>query len=328
MKIKLSFIIPVYNVERYLRECIDSILEQMTEECEIILINDGSTDISGQICDDFAVTNPQIVVVHQENRGPSVARNRGIDNAKGEFLAFVDSDDRIASGSVAYILEWIEKCGADVCFMSGIKFDATGMRQDMGDRIERNMVRGKSREEVLAHLASRPKFSGSACTKILRREFLLSEGIRFPEDGRRAEDLGFCRDCFLKAQTFDALPCPYYEYRQDRRESFTNTVTSKGFWGLEKFVEESVELLTCERQPISEMAKYALSFVAYEYSILLWQYSRFSENEKKAAYDKLKEYQWVMSYAGNRKIKSLGWAIKVVGLSAVSALLDMYMKQR
>ncbi|WP_313114934.1 glycosyltransferase family 2 protein [Aequorivita sediminis] len=89
----VSIIVPVYNTETYLRDCLNSIINQSYSNIEIILINDGSTDASGKICDEYAVRDDRVVVFHQQNSGPSVARNLGLDKAKGKYFAFIDSDD-------------------------------------------------------------------------------------------------------------------------------------------------------------------------------------------------------------------------------------------
>lgn len=90
---KLSIIVPVYNVEQFLKKCLDSIIPQMDEDCELILVDDGSRDNSGKICDGYAANDIRINVLHQKNQGVSVARNEGLDLAKGEYVCFVDSDD-------------------------------------------------------------------------------------------------------------------------------------------------------------------------------------------------------------------------------------------
>ena len=96
MNLKLvSIIIPIYNSEKYLKKCIDSILEQKYNNLEIILINDGSTDNSGKICDSLAIEDKRIKVIHKLNEGVSIARNKGLEMAKGEYIFFIDSDDYI-----------------------------------------------------------------------------------------------------------------------------------------------------------------------------------------------------------------------------------------
>lgn len=95
MEIKVSVVIPIYNAEEYLNKCIDSILEQSLKEIEIILINDGSIDRSGEICDEYAMKDERIRVIHKVNEGVSRARNRGIVEASGKYIMFVDSDDYV-----------------------------------------------------------------------------------------------------------------------------------------------------------------------------------------------------------------------------------------
>ena len=99
----VSIIIPVYNVEQYLRECVDSVLNQTYSDVEVILVDDESTDQSGNICDEYAEMDSRIKVIHKKNGGVSSARNTGIDKAVGEYLLFVDSDDAIHSELVEHI---------------------------------------------------------------------------------------------------------------------------------------------------------------------------------------------------------------------------------
>lgn len=111
---KISVIVPVYNVEQYLTRCLESIICQTFADLEIILVDDGATDNSGKICDEFALKDSRITVVHKENGGLSSARNTGLDIAKGEFITFVDSDDWILPDAFEYLLNLIEKNEADI----------------------------------------------------------------------------------------------------------------------------------------------------------------------------------------------------------------------
>ena len=101
---KVSVIIPVYNVEKYLPQCIDSILAQTFTDFELILVNDGSKDCSGNICDEYAQKDSRIVVIHKENGGASSARNRGLDIAKGEWISFIDSDDYVTPNYLSNLI--------------------------------------------------------------------------------------------------------------------------------------------------------------------------------------------------------------------------------
>lgn len=324
--VKLSFIIPVYNVQAYLIECVESIIGQIEEGCEIVLVNDGSTDDSGIICDEYALKYPFVKVIHKQNGGLSSARNAGLERAEGEYVAFIDSDDRIALNSVKEILKRIQECGFDVCFMQGIKFYPNGEQEDLGDGIFRAGIENRNIEEALAFLSSRSKYSGSACTKIFKRCFLSKNDLHFPYDRRYSEDLGFIFDCLLKAEKFECLDVPYYEYRQNRQGSITNTFSLKKFKDLSLFVVESLEKACENNKPKGKKEKYALSFVAYEYSILLWHLYRFAGEEYQEAYKFLKKYKFVLKYGRHKKLKIIKWFARFLGLKTTSKILNIYKK--
>ena len=111
----ISVIIPVYNVEKYLRRCLDSVIAQTYQNLEIICVDDGSIDDSGKICDQYAVRDARIKVIHQENQGLSAARNRGLDAAEGEYIAFVDSDDYILEDMYKKMLDKLLDYSVDLC---------------------------------------------------------------------------------------------------------------------------------------------------------------------------------------------------------------------
>lgn len=110
----ISVIIPVYNVEKYLSDCLDSVLSSTYTNLEIILVNDGSIDSSGTICDAYATKDSRIIVIHQDNQGLSSARNAGLNRATGEYIGFVDSDDKISKNMYEELYQAIEKEGADI----------------------------------------------------------------------------------------------------------------------------------------------------------------------------------------------------------------------
>lgn len=111
---QVSTIIPVYNVEKYLPQCLDSVLSQSYSDVQVILIDDGSTDNSGTICDEYAAKDPRVVVIHQKNGGAAVAKNAGLRVATGKYLSFVDSDDYLEPGAYAHMVSQLEDSNADV----------------------------------------------------------------------------------------------------------------------------------------------------------------------------------------------------------------------
>lgn len=325
---KLSFIIPIYNVEAYLSQCLDSILSQTGEDCELILVDDGSPDGSGKICDQYRDRYSNIKVIHKPNGGLASARNAGLLLAEGEFVAFVDSDDYIAPDSVSKLLRWIQEEPTDVCFLELTKVYPDGSVEPMGEQLIREAIRGKAPVQVLQFLADRPKFPGSACGKLFRRSFLESAQLMFPDDRRLSEDLIFCLNVYLRAESFDYLDFPYYCYRQDRSGSITNTVTAKYYFDTSLFVTEVVQRFSKEKKPVDEAAACALSFAAYEYSILVWQSIFLKNGERKQADRFLRDYRWLMDYGKSKKVKLVQMAVCMLGFHGAAKVLDLYMSRR
>ena len=123
----ISVIVPVYNVERYLRRCVDSILHQTYRNLEVLLVDDGSTDASGAICDEYAAQEERVTAVHQKNGGLSAARNAGLERAQGTYLCFVDSDDFLNSRMLETLCRDLQEQDADVAVV-GFRMFVTGGR--------------------------------------------------------------------------------------------------------------------------------------------------------------------------------------------------------
>lgn len=316
-KMKLSFIVPVYNVEAYLKECLDSIVGQMSDECEIILIDDGSPDSSGSICEEYASRYKNITVIHQENKGLSGARNSGLKKAKGEFLVFVDSDDRISNHSVERMLAAIGETNCDMYFLQVTRFYPDGKQSLLDLPLDENRVNGKSKSEVIDYLASQNKYPGASWSKIYKRSFLEKNHIFFPADRRLSEDLGFTRQCLLAAESFGTLNFPYYEYRQSRIGSITTAQSFRNIEGLHLFIEESVEELCVNRIAKGNIESALMSFVAYEYAILMNAvYSKKINDD-----EFILKYQWVLQYSRNRRLKVIYMLSKVLGIKQASRII-------
>jgi hypothetical protein len=199
-----------------------------------------------------------------------------------------------------------------------------GSVEDLGECLQKDQIQNKTREEVISHLATRSKFSGSACSKICKKEFLDKNNLRFPEDGLVGEDLIFVRDILLCAEKFDLFEFPYYQYRQARVGSVTNVISWKHFRALARFVEQSCEILTKNQIPTCDMYKNAMSFASYEYMIAMWQCDFLKKEEKTEAYRWLKQYAWVLTYAQDRKSKLVHTFSSVFGVKLTVKFLKIY----
>lgn len=168
---KLSIIVPIYNVEKYLLRCLDSIAAQTCRSFEAILIDDGSPDGCGRICDAYAAKDPRFTVIHQENRGVSAARNAGLQIAKGEYVGFVDPDDFIDPGMFAALLEAGAQTGAEIvcCNWETVRDDG---RRSV-HRLARPIPAQMSAAEFACRIFDVPRSVGGAVwNKLFRREIL------------------------------------------------------------------------------------------------------------------------------------------------------------
>ncbi|MCM1262449.1 MAG: glycosyltransferase [Butyrivibrio sp.] len=180
----VSIIVPVYNVEKYLRECLNSICGQKNIKFEIILVDDGSTDASGAICDEFAQKYTNIKVIHQENAGPGAARNAGLDVITGEYLGFVDSDDYIADDMYETLLQAIKQTDSDIACcgrMRVIDGKVTAAEKPITDVV---ILQGK---EIIQNLLLDKEMTYSQCDKLFKAQ--LFKNVRFPKENLQSEDL-------------------------------------------------------------------------------------------------------------------------------------------
>lgn len=262
----VSIIIPVYNSEKYLEECIISVMNQTYKNLEIILIDDGSSDRSSEICDVFAKKDTRIKVLHQKNGGVSQARNKGIELSSGEYVAFVDSDDIVNPYLIEKQLFWVEHENADLC-IGEYEYFSSNIPQTRNIIVSGETYTGeKALEKIMGGTFS----NLGPVTKLIRRSLLKS--IRFPENISIGEDMVFSVKLFLAAKKVIYIPMPYYYYRQ----SITDSSTSKAFDSKIKTMnlayDEMKKIIGCNRPKIFEgleKRKYRMDLHAMDIMIKL-----------------------------------------------------------
>ena len=205
----ISIIVPVYNVEQYLSRCVDSLVNQTYHNIEIILVDDGSPDRSGEICDEYAKKDKRVKVIHQSNGGLSDARNTALDIAKGDYLMFVDSDDWIEKKTCEILNRLASDYKADtVIFGLNFVFDSGKVirsKRGMAGLTDKNMCM-----KYLIHNVARGGIFNYACNKMFSSH--LFEGLRFPE-GINSEDYYALFNIFLKIdKMFYNNKCLYLHY--------------------------------------------------------------------------------------------------------------------
>ena len=229
----LTVVVPVYNVEKYLKRCIESILVQEWKKYDILLVDDGSMDHSPQICDDYVKAYDFISVIHKKNGGLSEARNTGISNAKGEYIYFPDSDDWIEPATFSDLAEVIESDKYDI-----ISFNREFVKsqQDIikSDSKQTKRLTGK---EALLEMFSYGFITGFANDKIYRKSLFTKNNIQFPI-GKYYEDLGTNYKLFLAAKKVYATNQKYYHYLIDNPDAITKSWNEQKFENMIGFYKE------------------------------------------------------------------------------------------
>ena len=203
----ISVIVPVYKVEQYLEECVNSICRQTYENLEIILVDDGSPDHSGEMCDALAKYDNRIKVIHKENGGLSSARNAGLDVATGEYVSFVDSDDWISLDMYQRLYSLMQKHNAQIA-AGGIQ-TSTGEHFNL-DYPRKNHVEVFSRLDALREITRNQKCTNSFCDKLWSK--WIFDTVRFPM-GELYEDMKTIPSCLELVDTIVYDPTPTYFYR-------------------------------------------------------------------------------------------------------------------
>ena len=208
MSIKISVIVPVYNVELYLEKCIESICNQTYKNLQIILVDDGSTDSSGNICDLYGKKDNRITVIHKTNGGLSDARNAGLDIADGEYIGFVDSDDYIAPEMFEHLLNLSNRNNGDIVICDKVEFNENETIS-VNNKLEQINV--LDRDVAIAQLASDTTIRSHVWNKLYKHN--LFDGIRF-DVGKAYEDVYIMHRLFLKTQKIVITNQVFYYYLQ------------------------------------------------------------------------------------------------------------------
>lgn len=237
----VSVIIPVYNKEKKLNRCIDSVLDQTYKNIEVILIDDGSTDGSDKTCDDYARDDARVTVIHQENGGVSRARNRGMAEAHGEYIEFVDADDYLDKDMVGSLISSAQKSGAEVTIC--------GYKQIFRDRV-RTVNEGSGSYTINEFIPVMARWKvdpliGAPWNKLIRRKALLDANVEYEPGMMYAEDYDFNIRLFSNISRIAITDKCLYNYDTLSEGSLTkkNTVEPDALWKAQvKVLEDAVKL--------------------------------------------------------------------------------------
>ncbi len=219
MKPLISIIVPIYNVEKYLSRCINSVLSQTITDFELLLIDDGSTDKSGDICDSYAQKDSRIKVFHKENGGVSAARNYGLDNARGEWIAFVDADDWIDKNMYHQMYNKAISSRADIVLCSFYEYHGLGKTF-----LVEAISTGSDKIEILRNYML--SFT-SLCNMLVHRSLYDKNKLRIPEYIINCEDFWLTVRLFYYANKISSLYVPLYYYNRENANSILNNLNGE-----------------------------------------------------------------------------------------------------
>lgn len=281
--ILLSIIVPVYNVADYLGRCLESITVQITDGVEVILIDDGSTDMSYAICTEFEKRFEYIRVVRQHNKGLSGARNTGMDYAQGDFVWFIDSDDWIETGAVPKLLEYMGKSPEIDVFRFGFTLFEDGTDECLEDYVYPAVHDVHSNTHFQHNEMMYQVWAG-----IYKRSFLQINNISFPE-GMIYEDIPYNLQVYTSGAKMTILPQKYYWYRVRQGSLLRSEVTLKKIVSVAHIInvcDSLIDNFAGNKKEVTIAIRKKLDYL-YVYIDHLYAYDGYTKEEKWEAFHKL-----------------------------------------
>ena len=287
----ISIIIPLYNTEDYISQCIESIIYQTYRNIEIIIINDDSTDRSLELCNSFAEQDSRIRVYTQVNSGPSVARNWGIKLANGDYVIFVDSDDYwMSRDNLQELVDMLHPEDDFMVFNCVYYFS----EEDTYKKWVAYDSSLKSKDDIIYALVKSGTFPMSPCTKIIKREFLLKNGINFIPN-IYCEDIPWFIRLLEKSKQCSFKNLYMYVYRKNVSTSRSSSMSIKAFDDLFVIIKKELEHVYFFNWKDSTQ-KALLSFLAHELAILMGMVTYLPLSKQQSRNDELRKYIWLLHY--------------------------------
>ena len=270
----VSVIIPVYNTEKYLSACIESVLHQTDVSQEIILVDDGSKDSSGNICDNYAEKYDNIKAIHIPNSGPATAKNVGLKHAQGNYIALTDSDDKMEPLMLFKMVSAGYKYDADIICCNYKQVDEQGHVSHLNST---NLQYVLNHEEGLIHFFSKDKIYSQCWTKLYKRQMLVDNGIENDPGLRTDEDFIFNIRAFIKAKTTVIVDEPLYEYTH-RSNSLAHAYYKKN---ISQYIDNRIQRVQVTQDAVkneTEVVKeWSIVHIIMYYNELLGKVALFPE---------------------------------------------------
>ncbi len=309
---KISIIIPVYQVEKYIRRCLDSVLSQTYSNLEVILIDDGSRDMSGKICDDYAIKDQRVKVIHQDNAGVSIARNKGLDICTGDYITFVDSDDFLEPFMYAKMMKKIIEYHCDVVMCDCVKDDGVTQTPYTHDIRSGFYDHDQLKKEYYPHLLMMENVEYPATISndllLFRRE--MASNIRYIEGVRYSEDLLFGAQLLYNANSFYYMKGEFFYHYWMNSESASHIFKQDKWQDYKILYEKSKKLFRHDKQIINQ-SYLMLLFFLYNYAGDILRFENYTKKQKYIYLKSILNDEYIIELFNNIKIYELRIPIKL-----------------
>lgn len=320
---KLSVIIPIYNVSAYVEQCVHSVQEQTFTNIEMILVNDGSTDESGRICDRLAQEDGRIQVIHKPNGGLSDARNTGLRHATGEYIAFLDGDDVwLERDGVQRMMTMLEQRQKDLLLFQCV--DIYPQRKEVRRKYDTAYICDNSVQEVYAQLVREQTFNMSACFQVIRRELIVAHELYFTK-GLLSEDVDWSLRLWRYVRSVQAVNMPMYGY-QHRTGSISTSYSIRNLRSYDYIFCKFEKLYQQEKTNV-EYALYwqtTLGYLAQMYTSCLYGYNQIACKDRQEALDILRAHACLLEHSISKKSDRVVKCRQIMGLETTIRLFALY----
>ncbi|KUJ62544.1 hypothetical protein AR687_06835 [Flavobacteriaceae bacterium CRH] len=315
-----SIIIPVYNVEDYLNQCLDSIVCQTYSNYEIVLVNDGSTDSSFQICQKYQKDFLKIKLINKENGGLSDARNQGLKESEGDYIIFTDSDDYWAGDYVLNDLsKLIEESNPDLIIHEESRFFS---KKDVICKYNQRFIKnntGKFDDQVI-DLVYYDLYVASAWDKVIRRSILIDNQLFFPL-GRKSEDIEWCGTLMNYIDTFSIYSKSFYIYRQVRKGSITTNVSEKHIEDVYFMVKNGLNTPKVKSENLNRAIE---NYWAFNYVVILKDFYVLSSKIRRNIWGDIVSWNYLLQRKRNIRVDKVVNFYQYLSFKALILFLNGY----
>lgn len=315
-----SIIIPVYNVEDYLNQCLDSILCQNFSNFEVVLVNDGSTDSSLEICKNYQQNFAQIKLIDQENGGLSDARNKGLIASRGTYIIFTDSDDYwIGKEVLQDLYQLIKKSNPDLILHEESRFFS---EKDVTCKFNQRFLekKGGKFEDQIIELVYHNLYVASAWDKVIKRSILIENELFFPL-GKKSEDIEWCGRLMHLIETFSIYPKSFYTYRQVRKGSITTTVSEMHIKDVYLMVKDGLNAPKVKSEKINQAIE---NYWAFNYVVILKDFYVLSSKTRKEIWSDIVSWKYLLQKKRNSRVDSVMNFYKFLSFGLLIFVLNGY----